>query len=268
MLTGSCFSCLSSFWNLAIQEGTLENVACPSIGCVKARATGEGNLDHAAGAYAEERSDGISPEVVASVVGQDMQERWQMLSEKRLVDTSESTALSALTIDPEYTFCPRKACQAAVPPSRETDAAGAPSPPKTKVIRLDIRRHNLEGETGNANANADAKDVMSLPSTEANAKWDNCRTCPRCNYTFCFVCRAVWHGVHTPCQFSDVAAVIKEYLEGDDGVKRDMEARLGVKGTEALHALIREHEREALFKQWVSDNASVCPKCENPIEKR
>jgi E3 ubiquitin-protein ligase RNF14 len=83
----SCFSCLSSFWELAITEGTLENVACPSVGCVKARA--HEKVDHAAGAFAEQRADGIGHEVVASVVGEEMAVRWQMLSEKRLVDSSE-----------------------------------------------------------------------------------------------------------------------------------------------------------------------------------
>lgn len=236
------------------------------------RATGDAQLDHAAGAYAEERSDGISSEVVASVVGPEMQERWQMLSEKRLVDTSElpSIRFTVLRQDPDYTFCPRKACQAAVPPDKTPVAAAAPAPPKAKIIRLDIRRPNADNDnarSGNA-AGFGAAAPGAPAAADANAKWDNCRTCPRCNYTFCLVCRGVWHGVHTPCQFSDVAAVVKEYLDGDDDVRRNMEARLGVKGTEALHALIREHEREAMFKQWVSDNAAICPKCEASIQKR
>jgi hypothetical protein len=74
--------------------------------------------------------------------------------------------------------------------------------------------------------------------------------------------------VHTPCEFSDVAAVVKEYLEGDEEVRASMEKRLGPKGSEALHALIREHEREAMFRDWVSTNAATCPKCGANIQKR
>ncbi|BEJ11475.1 hypothetical protein CspHIS471_0108970 [Cutaneotrichosporon sp. HIS471] len=243
-----CYSCLSSFWTLAITEGTLENVACPSIGCVKARAAEK--VDHAAGAFAEERADGIGPDVVASVVGQEMADRWQMLSEKRLVDQN-----------PEYTFCPRKACQAAVPP--DMPVANAPAVPKAqaKVIRLDIRRPDTEKK------NDQPRYRRGLNGEEASAKWENCRRCPKCKYTFCLVCRAVWHGVHTPCEFSDIAAVVKEYLDGDDEMRAGMEKRLGPRASEALHALIREHEREAMFRQWVSDNAATCPKCGANIQK-
>jgi len=84
VLTISCHACLSSFWTLAIEEGTLQSVACPAVSCVKERA---GKVDHAAGAHALERNDGISMEVVESVVGKDLARRWRLLSEKRLVDT-------------------------------------------------------------------------------------------------------------------------------------------------------------------------------------
>ncbi len=167
--------------------------------------------------------------------------------------------------DPDYTFCPRKECQAAVPPGLPTTASSAPTPKahaQAKVIRLDIRSSQAEC--------ADDKPTLrrELNPEEAEAKWANCRRCPKCHYTFCLVCRAVWHGVHTPCEFSDVAAVVKEYLEGDDEVRASMEKRLGPKGSEALHALIREHEREAMFRDWVSNNAATCPKCGANIQKR
>ncbi|GMK54875.1 hypothetical protein CspeluHIS016_0114610 [Cutaneotrichosporon spelunceum] len=243
-----CHSCLSSFWALAITEGTLENVACPSIGCVKARAADK--VDHTAGAFAEQRADGIGPDIVASVVGQEMADRWQMLSEKRLVDQN-----------PEYTFCARKTCQAAVPPDRP--AAGAVAAPRAqaKVIRLDIRRPDAE------NNDDEPTFRHHLNSEDVNTDWDNCRTCPKCKYTFCLVCRAVWHGVHTPCEFNDIEAVVKEYLDGDADIRAAMEKRLGPRGSEALHALIREHEREALFRQWVSNNAAKCPRCGASIQK-
>ncbi|CAK9785861.1 hypothetical protein CC85DRAFT_206438 [Cutaneotrichosporon oleaginosum] len=244
-----CYSCLSSFWNLAITEGTLENVACPSIDCVKARASEK--VDHAAGAFAEQRADGIGSEVVASVVGQEMADRWQMLSEKRLVDSN-----------PEYTFCPREACQAAVPPSTTTPATPKATPKiPSKVIRLDIRRPEAESKPEKTKIRQDTD------PDEASNLWDNCRRCPKCHYTFCLVCRAVWHGVHSPCQFSDIEGVIKEYQDGDEESRARMEKRLGVKGTEALHALIREHDREAKFRQWVRDNAATCPTCSASIQK-
>lgn len=155
-----------------------------------------------------------------------------------------------------------------MPPDKPSVAAAAAVPaPKAKVIRLDIRRSPPDKAAADFNTSPTTP-TTPLPDSEPNALWDNCRTCPRCKYTFCLVCRGVWHGVHTPCQFNDVAAVVREYMDGDEGVKRAMEARLGIKGTEALHALIREHEREVAFRAWVSDNAALCPGCQASIQKR
>lgn len=149
-----------------------------------------------------------------------------------------------------------------MPPDRPAAAAALAVPKaQAKVIRLDIRRPDTERQEEQPTPRRD------FNPEDANARWDNCRTCPRCHYTFCLVCCAVWHGVHTPCEFSDVAAVVREYLDGDEEMRTSMEKRLGPRGTEALHALIREHEREVMFRQWVSDNAATCPKCAASIQK-
>ncbi|KAI0995022.1 hypothetical protein K3495_g13158, partial [Podosphaera aphanis] len=66
-LTSSCVPCLSAGWTLAITEGSLENVFCPSVVCTKERATKEGKTDHG--------DKGITPAVVESVVGKLLRER-------------------------------------------------------------------------------------------------------------------------------------------------------------------------------------------------
>ena len=73
----SCTPCLSSYWCLAIDEGTLENVACPSIDCVKERAKQE-----------TARSE-IDPDLVAEVVGLELKDRWEELKERRRAEIGE-----------------------------------------------------------------------------------------------------------------------------------------------------------------------------------
>lgn len=82
-LTYSCAPCLSSCWVLAIEEGTLENVSCPSITCVKQRSTSsaEGEVDL---------------ELVQEVVGEELQSRWLSLKEKRKAEIGKSSVLSLL----------------------------------------------------------------------------------------------------------------------------------------------------------------------------
>jgi hypothetical protein len=80
-LTNSCVPCLSSGWTLAITEGSLENVFCPSVACTKERATKEGKTDHG--------DKGITPTLVESVVGKTLRERWERVKENRIVETGE-----------------------------------------------------------------------------------------------------------------------------------------------------------------------------------
>ena len=78
-LTSSCVPCLSAGWTLAITEGSLENVFCPSVACTKERATKEGKTDHG--------DKGITPALVESVVGKLLRERWERVKENRIVET-------------------------------------------------------------------------------------------------------------------------------------------------------------------------------------
>ena len=80
-LTFSCTPCLSSCWSLAIEEGTLENVSCPSVSCVKTRAT-----------QSAQAQDDFDAELVESVVGKELRDRWLELKEKRKAEIGESAA--------------------------------------------------------------------------------------------------------------------------------------------------------------------------------
>jgi hypothetical protein len=80
-LTYSCLPCLSACWTLAITEGSLENVFCPSVVCTKERATKDSKADIA--------DKGVTPALVESVVGKTLRERWERIKENRIIETGE-----------------------------------------------------------------------------------------------------------------------------------------------------------------------------------
>ncbi|EKD01162.1 regulation of translational termination-related protein [Trichosporon asahii var. asahii CBS 8904] len=195
----SCQECIVAFWSLAIKEGAVDNVVCPSVECVKKRRA----LDAA---------------TVEAVVGPEATKRWQRLSEKRLVDR-----------DKRYCFCPRELCEALVSPKEaDTKKPTSTTGPKKVTISLDIGK----------------SDEPKRPSMSDQARWDNYRQCGKCAYSFCYLCRALWHGAHTLCDIKDTNRAVREYLEADEEGKRNIEFRLGPRNTEALFALIRDYERE------------------------
>ena len=80
-LTESCLPCLSACWTLAVTEGSLENVFCPSVVCTKERATKDRKADNA--------DKGVTPSLVESVVGKTLRERWERIKENRIIETGE-----------------------------------------------------------------------------------------------------------------------------------------------------------------------------------
>jgi len=80
-LTDSCLPCLNACWTLAITEGSLENVFCPSVVCTKERATKDSKADNA--------DKGVTPALVESVVGKTLRERWERIKENRIIETGE-----------------------------------------------------------------------------------------------------------------------------------------------------------------------------------
>jgi len=77
----SCLPCLGACWTLAITEGSLENVFCPSVICTKERATKDSKADNA--------DKGVTPTLVESVVGKTLRERWERIKENRIIETGE-----------------------------------------------------------------------------------------------------------------------------------------------------------------------------------
>ncbi|WVQ82772.1 hypothetical protein IAT38_004904 [Cryptococcus sp. DSM 104549] len=232
-----CTQCLNDCWTLAITEGTLESVACPSPACVKRRATRDSK---------EEADDDVDPELVESVVGKELRVRWEELKQRRIVET-----------DPTYCICPRPTCQAAVPPP------ALPSSPTTptstiKVIRL--------SELSAAPSTPVSAQEAAPPPAATEDRWAAYRLCPKCNFSFCLYCSCTWHGPHTVCALPATSALVMEYLsypEGSEG-----RARIEVqRGKTNMERMVARWQEDELNKKWLEASTSACPGCGVRVEK-
>ncbi|GAA5865604.1 hypothetical protein JCM3774_002065 [Rhodotorula dairenensis] len=101
-----CVACLRDYFSLLVTEGLVRSVACPSRGCVEARAQWE--KDGATSRTVSDRDDSmpgrVAPSEIEELVGEEGRKRWEWLREKARVES-----------DPSITWCPREACQAPVP---------------------------------------------------------------------------------------------------------------------------------------------------------
>jgi hypothetical protein len=70
--------CLASCWGLAIREGAIAGVACPGFECIKARVKAEG------------KEDGVDLELLRKVVGEELEERYVWLKEKKKIENGAS----------------------------------------------------------------------------------------------------------------------------------------------------------------------------------
>lgn len=93
----SCRECVESCWSLAIREGDVLSISCPSVECIKSRTS------HAPPPSTPADQDAIH-RMVLDLLGQEAKDRWLWLQEKKRVDA-----------DPTYTVCPQLSCQAPVP---------------------------------------------------------------------------------------------------------------------------------------------------------
>lgn len=123
-LRPSCRPCLTSCWTLAIEEGDVKSVSCPSVDCVKRRATTAAApptaveiivSDPAVPSLADEPSGVVVDfrSVVRDLLGDELYDRWIRLAEKKRIES-----------DPTFTFCPIASCEAPVPAPPASESTG------------------------------------------------------------------------------------------------------------------------------------------------
>ncbi|CDZ98801.1 Predicted E3 ubiquitin ligase [Phaffia rhodozyma] len=101
-----CRLCLERCWKLAITEGDIMSVACPSFQCIKLRTSSSFTSS-----YVSPSSAFLA--LVEQIVGADLLARFNRLADKKRIDS-----------DPTYTVCPLPSCQAPVPAPEITKKPG------------------------------------------------------------------------------------------------------------------------------------------------
>ncbi|KAI9635251.1 uncharacterized protein MKK02DRAFT_27103 [Dioszegia hungarica] len=243
-----CNPCLNACWTLAISEGTLESVACPSPGCVKKRATRD------AGQAADAEQD-LDPALVESVVGEELRLRWEELRDRRKAEIGTSPILALLIPDPTYCVCPQPNCQAAVPPPPTPSAAdlSAQETISKRAFRI----------TTAPSSSPSQHQPSTIPRED---RWARYRQCPKCTFSFCLYCSATWHGPHTPCSFPQTSLIVLEYLSYPEGSaeRAQMEQRRGKSNLERMVARYVEDEEN---KKWLEQRTRACAGCGVRVEK-
>nr|CAD7200956.1 unnamed protein product [Timema douglasi] len=91
---------------------------------------------------------------------------------------------------------------------------------------------------------------------------ENMATCPECRYTFCVLCKKVYHGV-APCAMrtEERAKLVAEYQEASSEEKALLEQRYGKSQLQNLVATM-------MSETWIHNNSRSCPHCNAAIEVR
>jgi E3 ubiquitin-protein ligase RNF14 len=249
-------------------------VSCPSVTCVKKRAT----KDTKAGSQGGDDRNETNPELVESVVGPGLRARWEVLKEKRRAEIgrppySSTTAWKeCLHSDPSYTVCPQPFCQAAVPPPPRADTNAVITQASQKRT---IRLSEISSPSSSSSSSSPTPLPIASPDTQgpvaaAAAKedrWDRYRICPSCQYSFCLYCSATWHGPHTPCAFPQTSAIVLEYLSypENSGGRRRMEVQ---KGKGNLDRMVAQWYEDEANKKWLQESTRACSGCGVRVEKR
>ncbi|XP_045203208.2 E3 ubiquitin-protein ligase RNF14-like [Mercenaria mercenaria] len=86
-------------------------------------------------------------------------------------------------------------------------------------------------------------------------------TCPVCHFTFCTLCRLVYHGL-SPCKLKadGLLKLREEYLSADSATKKLLEKRYG-------KITIQQALEESFSNEWLKQHSKQCPGCGAFIQK-
>ncbi|WWD17839.1 hypothetical protein CI109_102283 [Kwoniella shandongensis] len=197
-----CTPCLNSCWSLAITEGTLESVSCPSVSCVKRRATRD---------RTDASEDDVDAGLIESVVGEGLRDRWEELKERR------------------------KAEIAAVPPPPPPTAASSSSS-SSRVIRLS----DLSSSSSSSSSPA-SPFTPAIPTEDRWERYRHCPKCNYSFCLYCQATWHGPHTPCAFPQTSLIVAEYLSYPEGSEG-RRKMEASKGKANLERILAKYEEDE--------------------------
>jgi len=176
-----CVACLQDFFNSCITEGDVNNVKCIAPHC------GE----HPPGSKDREEDRTLDPsELLQIPLSQDQVRRYITLKRKKRYDA-----------DPTTVYCPRTWCQ---------------GPARTKASET---AEALRSEDEQQQSAETKSTVLEERVTDYVAPADRLAICQDCNFAFCQVCKASWHGEFVWCSTRNKGELSVEEKASEDYLK-------------------------------------------------
>ena len=178
-----CVGCLQDFFNSCITEGDVDSVKCVAPKC------GE-DLPVKKRRHEDRTLD--PSELLQIPLNQEQVQRYIMLKRKKKYEA-----------DPTTIWCPRKWCQG---PARST------------------AREATSDDKSNSDSEEDDPDRQSGAGKDHKKPWillpaERLAICEDCNFAFCQVCKASWHGEFLYCTSRNPAELSAEEKASQDYVR-------------------------------------------------
>lgn len=148
--------------------------------------------------------------------------------------------------------CPDGSCQEIIPPSIIKELV---TPDVFERYDRLLLQRTLDG----------MQDVVYCPRPTCRCVTmrddSNMAQCPRCMFSFCVLCKRVWHGI-APCKLlpSDLEELRDTWESLDANDRQVLEKQFG---KDRLHKAFEEYDSY----KWIESNAKLCPHCNAKIQK-
>ncbi|KAF8624853.1 hypothetical protein AX15_005733 [Amanita polypyramis BW_CC] len=101
---------------------------------------------------------------------------------------------------------------------------------------------------------------------DEDSTWGRFRQCDSCGYTFCGLCRRLWHGPHTACAIEHSEKLAMEYLAAEEGTERRLEIERQY-GKAVVRRVVRDYTDTMANMEYIKRNTTACPECSTAVEK-
>lgn len=159
-----CVPCLQDYYNACITEGDIGSVKCTAPDCGKEPKVGLGAVKKGPKDRTLEPS-----ELLGIPLEQDTVQRYIKLKRKKRLESDRSMV-----------YCPRQWCQG---PARTSKRKAYPED------EIEETKETVEPQTYDRN---DPQEKLPPPA-------ERLAICEDCNFAFCIVCKASWHGEYFTC---------------------------------------------------------------------
>ncbi|KAI9711899.1 MAG: hypothetical protein M1812_007053 [Candelaria pacifica] len=186
-----CVVCLQDFYNSCIAEGDVTQVKCLSPNCGRETTTSQPNIPRRTKRKRKNDRTLNPSELLQIPLEHSVVKRYVDMKRKKKLESDKTTV-----------YCPRKWCQGA--------ARSKKHPKPTDITDFS----DSEEDSGDEKPDNTEVTLKTLPPGERIA------ICEDCDYAFCRVCKAGWHGEFATCWPRKQAELTEEERATEDYMSR------------------------------------------------